>query len=133
MWHYYSFNLPQRKQKYVNSCRPEILFFHVTCRFMDPITFGDYPESMRDLVKDRLPKFTKEQSKLLKGSFDFLGLNYYTANYTTDVPNPTDEPPSYTTDSRATLLNKFKYYISFFLNCNNLCNLILICVVIFLL
>ncbi|KAM7502629.1 hypothetical protein LguiB_001533 [Lonicera macranthoides] len=74
--------------------------------FMDPVTFGDYPKSMRDLVKDRLPKFTKEQSKLLKGSYDFLGLNYYTANYTADVPNPTDEAPSYTTDSLATLLTE---------------------------
>ncbi|KAM7502628.1 hypothetical protein LguiB_001532 [Lonicera macranthoides] len=76
--------------------------------FMDPITFGDYPKSMRDLVKDRLPKFTKEQSKSLKGSFDFLGLNYYTANYTADVPNPSDAPPSYTTDSQASLLTERK-------------------------
>jgi len=74
--------------------------------FMDPLTNGDYPESMRTLVKDRLPKFTKEQSKMIKGSFDFLGLNYYTGNYAADVPNPTDERPSYTTDSRATTLTE---------------------------
>lgn len=48
---------------------------------MDPLTRGDYPLSMKALVKDRLPKFTTEQSEMLKGSFDFLGLNYYTTYY----------------------------------------------------
>ena len=36
---------------------------------------------MKSTVGERLPKFTKAQSKLLKSSFDFLGLNYYTAFY----------------------------------------------------
>ncbi|KAL6341650.1 hypothetical protein AAG906_032771 [Vitis piasezkii] len=49
--------------------------------YMDPLTYGDYPHSMRSLVGKRLPKFSKEQSEMLKGSYDFLGLNYYTANY----------------------------------------------------
>ncbi|CDP07702.1 unnamed protein product [Coffea canephora] len=48
--------------------------------FLDPLVFGDYPKSMRGLVGKRLPKFTPEQSKLVKGFLDFLGLNYYTAN-----------------------------------------------------
>ncbi|XP_024027308.1 beta-glucosidase 17-like, partial [Morus notabilis] len=50
-----------------------------------PVTFGDYPETMKSLVGGgRLPKFTKEESKLIKGSYDFLGLNYYTARYAED-------------------------------------------------
>ncbi|XP_008243664.1 PREDICTED: beta-glucosidase 12-like [Prunus mume] len=49
--------------------------------FMDPLTYGDYPHSMRSLVKERLPKFTDEESKLLKGSYDFIGINYYSARY----------------------------------------------------
>ncbi|KAF8041057.1 hypothetical protein BT93_B3086 [Corymbia citriodora subsp. variegata] len=49
--------------------------------FLDPIVYGSYPHSMQSLVGNRLPKFTKEQSLLLKGSYDFLGLNYYTAFY----------------------------------------------------
>jgi len=40
-------------------------------RFMDPLANGDYPKNMRALVRSRLPKFTKEQSKQVKGSFDF--------------------------------------------------------------
>ncbi|XP_021728912.1 beta-glucosidase 13-like [Chenopodium quinoa] len=54
--------------------------------FMEPLTTGNYPHSMSSLVKDRLPKFTKEQSKMIKGSFDFLGLNYYTASYVANAP-----------------------------------------------
>ncbi|XP_043714966.1 isoflavonoid 7-O-beta-apiosyl-glucoside beta-glycosidase-like [Telopea speciosissima] len=54
--------------------------------FMDPITFGDYPKSMQYLVKDRLPKFSPKESLMLKGSFDFLGVNYYTASYVTNAP-----------------------------------------------
>ncbi|WKA02454.1 hypothetical protein VitviT2T_020642 [Vitis vinifera] len=54
--------------------------------FMNPLSYGDYPHSMRKLVGRRLPKFTPRQSLLIKGSFDFLGLNYYTANYAAHVP-----------------------------------------------
>ncbi|KAF8011796.1 hypothetical protein BT93_I0056 [Corymbia citriodora subsp. variegata] len=65
--------------------------------FMEPITYGDYPHSMRALVGGRLPTFTKEQSLIVKGSFDFLGLNYYTSDYAKHVPPP-NTPPSYLTD-----------------------------------
>ncbi|KAJ7982476.1 Beta-glucosidase [Quillaja saponaria] len=54
--------------------------------FMEPLTKGDYPYSMRYLVGNRLPKFSKEESELLKQSFDFIGLNYYTANYVSHAP-----------------------------------------------
>lgn len=50
--------------------------------FMDPLYFGDYPASMRQLVGDRLPVFSNDQSKLLRGSFDFVGINHYTTIYT---------------------------------------------------
>jgi len=70
----------------------------VCCRFVDPLTNGDYPHSMQSLVGNRLPKFTEEQSKLVKGSFDFLGLNYYTTNYAADAPKA--ENASYATDMR---------------------------------
>ncbi|KAL3519171.1 hypothetical protein ACH5RR_021760 [Cinchona calisaya] len=69
--------------------------------FMDPITNGDYPSSMRSLVGWRLPTFTVMESQLLKGSFDFLGFNYYTSNYVlNDPPNPASKP-HYKTDSQA--------------------------------
>ncbi|KAJ9174476.1 hypothetical protein P3X46_013114 [Hevea brasiliensis] len=67
--------------------------------FMEPMTNGWYPRSVQRLVGDRLPKFTDRESQLLKGSYDFIGLQYYSsyyakANATTD-PNHT----RYKTDS----------------------------------
>lgn len=76
-------------------------------RFLEPLTFGDYPHIMRSLVGKRLPKFTSQQSKLVKGSFDFLGLNYYTTNYAANAPHNANTNPSSLTDSRANLLSKF--------------------------
>ncbi|KAG4985274.1 hypothetical protein JHK86_032965 [Glycine max] len=67
--------------------------------FMDPLTTGDYPKSMRFLVRARLPKFTKEQSKLLIDSFDFIGINYYSASYASDAPQLSNAKISYLTDS----------------------------------
>jgi beta-glucosidase len=67
---------------------------------MDPITEGDYPPSMRSFVGNRLPKFTKEESQMVKGSFDFIGLNYYTTNYAHDLPVSNNANLSYNTDSR---------------------------------
>lgn len=49
--------------------------------FVDPIVFGDYPEVMKTRLKERLPQFSKEESNLLIGSTDFLGLNHYTTMY----------------------------------------------------
>ncbi|KAK9999880.1 hypothetical protein SO802_019483 [Lithocarpus litseifolius] len=72
--------------------------------FLDPLTNGDYPHSMRSLVKDRLPKFTKEESKQLNGSFDFIGLNYYTAKYAAHAPQPNGDRASYLTDASANLI-----------------------------
>jgi beta-glucosidase len=49
--------------------------------FADPIYLGDYPTSMRERVKDRLPEFTDDQKQLIQGSTDFFGLNHYTTMY----------------------------------------------------
>ncbi|XP_034702936.1 beta-glucosidase 12-like [Vitis riparia] len=71
--------------------------------FMDPLTYGDYPHSMRILAGNRLPNFTFEQSMLVKGSLDFLGLNYYTANYAANIPVANIVNVSYATDSLVNL------------------------------
>nr|XP_009601591.1 beta-glucosidase 12-like [Nicotiana tomentosiformis] len=54
--------------------------------FMDPLVYGNYPSIMRTIVGERLPNFTAEQAKMMKGSFDFIGLNYYTSNYAAHLP-----------------------------------------------
>lgn len=78
-------------------------------RFLDPLVYGDYPHSMRSIVGRRLPKFTKEQSMMVKGSYDYIGINYYTAYYASYTPN-SNNPKSYTTDSLATLSCKIFYF-----------------------
>lgn len=69
--------------------------------FIHPITYGEYPKSMRTLVGKRLPKFNAEQAELLKGSYDFIGLNYYIANYASNVLFANPVNLSYSTDSLA--------------------------------
>ncbi|KAF9665427.1 hypothetical protein SADUNF_Sadunf16G0121500 [Salix dunnii] len=73
------------------------------CRFLNPLTYGDYPESMKSIVGHRLPKFTKEQSAMVKGSIDFLGVNYYTTNYATNNEAPNKVNFSYSGDSQTIL------------------------------
>ena len=54
--------------------------------FADPIYFGDYPAVMRERLGDRLPHFTEEEKRLIKGSSDFFGLNHYNTMYASHVP-----------------------------------------------
>ncbi|MDQ8204278.1 GH1 family beta-glucosidase [Pelagicoccus sp. SDUM812003] len=55
--------------------------------FADPVYFGKYPDRMLAAIGDKLPKFTDEEVKLLKGSSDFFGLNHYTTMLTSE-PDP---------------------------------------------
>ncbi|CAN6894067.1 unnamed protein product [Brassica oleracea var. botrytis] len=60
------------------------------CSCMGPLTNGTYPQIMIDTVRNRLPSFTPEESKLVKGSYDFIGLNYYVTQYVQPSPNHLD-------------------------------------------
>ncbi|KAF3552726.1 hypothetical protein F2Q69_00018015 [Brassica cretica] len=50
---------------------------------LDPLIFGDYPKTLRKNAGNRLPSFTQKQSEMIKDSFDFIGINYYSARYVT--------------------------------------------------
>lgn len=65
---------------------------------MDPTVYGDYPEVMKKIVGKRLPSFTKSQSRKLKGSFDFIGINYYSSVYAKNVADVDPEKPSWRSD-----------------------------------
>ena len=60
---------------------------------MDPLVYGDYPFIMRALVRERLPHFTHTQSEMIKGSYDFIGINYYTSRYAQHDPIVQDHSP----------------------------------------
>nr|CAD1828475.1 unnamed protein product [Ananas comosus var. bracteatus] len=58
-----------------------------TLWIIHPLVFGDYPEVMKKNAGSRIPSFTKSQSELVKGAFDFLGINHYTSIYVSDNSN----------------------------------------------
>lgn len=69
---------------------------------------GDYPKVMKDRIaaksknqgfsKSRLPEFTNEEISALKGSADFLGVNFYTSVMVKHRPESDDLQPSYYED-----------------------------------
>lgn len=62
--------------------------------FADPVMRGDYPDSMKSHIGKRLPTFTEEEKRALKGSSEFFGLNHYTSRYIKPNKkyNPNDTP-----------------------------------------
>ncbi|XP_034232152.1 putative beta-glucosidase 6 [Thrips palmi] len=42
-----------------------------------PVVYGDYPQSIKTLLGDKLPKFTDVEKRDLVDSTDFIGLNIY--------------------------------------------------------
>ena len=80
-------------------------------RLLDPLTLGKYPASLTRLVGARLPRFSAEEAKTLKGSLDFLGYNYYTTQYTPNNPNPPNAlRTDFLLDARANVSCKFNLY-----------------------
>ncbi|KAG9136390.1 hypothetical protein Leryth_025710 [Lithospermum erythrorhizon] len=69
--------------------------------FMDPLTKGEYPKVMQNIIGSRLPKFTVEEAAMVKGSYDYLGLNYYTGSYVKNVPSKSIEVNNVITDPHA--------------------------------
>ncbi|XP_058200436.1 beta-glucosidase 12-like isoform X2 [Rhododendron vialii] len=78
--------------------------------FMEPLIRGAYPQNMIDYVdEDRLPSLKVPGCPYeVKGSYDFIGINYYTAQYVLNSPKPPGEKPSYKTDQqlKTTYYNK---------------------------
>uniref|UniRef100_A0A0E0BWM3 Uncharacterized protein n=1 Tax=Oryza meridionalis TaxID=40149 RepID=A0A0E0BWM3_9ORYZ len=92
--------VPLYQSKSSNDAARRVLDFMLGW-FMDPLIRGDYPLSMRELVGNRLPEFSKEQSEMVKGAFDFIGLNYYASSYADNDPPSYGHNNSYNTDSHA--------------------------------
>ncbi|XP_023632558.1 beta-glucosidase 32 [Capsella rubella] len=65
---------------------------------LDPLVFGDYPETIKKNAGNRLPSFTKEQSNMVKNSFDFIGVNYYTARFVAHQEHNDPSRLRFTTD-----------------------------------
>ncbi|VVB01109.1 unnamed protein product [Arabis nemorensis] len=76
-------------------------FFHGW--FMDPLTKGDYPLIMKQILKERLPQFTAKEASLVKGSYDFIGINYYMTQFARSIPNVDPNRLNVMTDSQTEL------------------------------
>ncbi|KAL8505929.1 hypothetical protein ACS0TY_016960 [Phlomoides rotata] len=51
---------------------------------LDPLIFGDYPPEMRKYHGSELPRFSSEETELLRESIDFIGINHYGSLYAKD-------------------------------------------------
>lgn len=78
---------------------------------MNPTTYGDYPQIMKDQVGDRLPKFTEDQKQKLKMSYDFVGINYYTATFAAYNGLIDPSRPTWESDSLVKWDRKFFYQL----------------------
>ncbi|KAJ4733396.1 Beta-glucosidase [Rhynchospora pubera] len=66
--------------------------------YLDPLINGQYPVTMQEIVKERLPKFTPDQIALVKGSTDYIGINQYTSSYIKNSLIKNLAPISYSND-----------------------------------
>ncbi|KAL3812912.1 hypothetical protein ACJIZ3_014180 [Penstemon smallii] len=57
---------------------------------IDPLFFGDYPETVKMNAQTRIPAFTEYESKQVKGSVDFIGVNHYLTVSIMDRPITSD-------------------------------------------
>ncbi|AQK99004.1 Beta-glucosidase 42 [Zea mays] len=67
-----------------------LMFIEENSRYLDPIYFGDYPESMRQRLGSDLPTFSEKDKKFIKNKIDFIGLNHYTSRLIAHHQNPDD-------------------------------------------
>ncbi|MCD7468042.1 hypothetical protein HAX54_005829 [Datura stramonium] len=76
--------------------------------FTSPLIFGDYPVTMKRRVEARMPTFTMQQSKQVKGAIDFIGLNHYNTKSVKDLLGAFLERDlrDFTTDSGAEIVCK---------------------------
>ena len=71
-----SFSIPLTRSQADVDAAERALVFDVGL-FADPIFFGDYPQLMRDVLGDRLPRFTDDERALLRANVpDYFFLKY---------------------------------------------------------
>lgn len=91
------FRYPKNKDSDVDVAAAERAMIFQFAWLSDPVVMGDYPKEMKEILKDRLPVFTREEKNSLKMSVDFIGLNHYSTLYAS-VPTTQSEYGGYWTD-----------------------------------
>lgn len=54
---------------------------------MNPLMYGEYPNAMKETVGPRLPKFTCDEARMVRGSYDFIALNHYYSISASHMPS----------------------------------------------
>lgn len=78
--------------------------------YLNPIFNGNWPtvviqrtkfrDQLANSSKIRLPKFTDAEINRIKGTYDYLGINYYYANLIANVPESNSTVLDYDSDVR---------------------------------
>ncbi|KAL0671071.1 hypothetical protein Bca4012_033775 [Brassica carinata] len=68
--------------------------------FLRPLVYGQYPKEMLEGTTSRVKAFTPEESKRLRGSLDYVGINYYGAFFSTPLATVNSSQISYHSDMR---------------------------------
>ncbi|XP_057251841.1 cyanidin 3-O-glucoside 5-O-glucosyltransferase (acyl-glucose)-like [Beta vulgaris subsp. vulgaris] len=92
---YTSWFIPEKSTQEDLDATERVANFHIGW-FVHPLIFGDYPDIMKQSLGRRLPSFTEHETKLMNGSFDFIGVNCYTASVVTDDPGKDGIAANYT-------------------------------------
>jgi hypothetical protein len=71
---------------------------------------------MQEIVEDRLPLFSDEESRMVKGSIDYVGINHYTSFYMKDPGTWNLKPISYQHDWHASFVCQFWLHNTKFLD-----------------
>ncbi|KAI3930149.1 hypothetical protein MKW98_002922 [Papaver atlanticum] len=68
---------------------------------LEPLVSGHNPQNMIEILRHRLPVFTYLKHLKIKGSFDFIGLNYYSTSCISNNPPANATEISNDTDPQA--------------------------------
>ena len=78
---------------------------------LEPVVRGDYPFSMRSLAREQLPFFTDKEQEKLVGSYDMMGINYYTSKFSKHIDISPKYSPLLNTDDAYAKQKSKKFYI----------------------
>lgn len=91
-----------------------IFFWFQYGRHLESIFGNGFPKSMIDRIafrsakegysRSRLPTFTSDEIELVKGTTDFLGVNYYTSYLIADAEEVSFDETSYLADVKVKIL-----------------------------
>nr|AHZ59670.1 glycoside hydrolase family 1 [Phyllotreta striolata] len=82
--------------------------------YANPLVFGDWPEVVKERVKERssrenfassrLPAFTEEQKRMINGTLDYLAVNFYDSKLVGDAKEADNSTYSYNNDVRVLIV-----------------------------